>query len=370
MKGRLSVTVDTPSQLLGDTWTFEVRDARMRRAGIIRRQQSLELDPGLYRVSAVLEDGGEHEEIVEVHAGANSVAHFVAKPAGPGIEAQSASTAEDPAERWLLGDADTAAGAMRGLLPSDRFELSAAMAQVRSATRSRPIAGVDAGPGVRLEPAGTARWQVYAQTAGAHWARVALGARTWRVSLPTAAPGATRPSVELSLSARSDTWHPQARMAAWRTVASSLQELLGTGRMEHAFAVADRAAMLLADKYQDPVGAILGALLLQRTHQLERHRGWLDHLARQFPWWADATILSAVLDGDSADPAIRRRGLAVLLDPTLPRPCFTESHSLRLDSLRRWRDPDSASDRAAALQALTERYGDVDWDALTFTHSD
>ncbi|MFO1495635.1 MAG: hypothetical protein U1F26_13365 [Lysobacterales bacterium] len=373
MKGKLTVDVQTPSQLLGDTWTFEVRDARMRRVGSIGRGGALEVDPGLYRVSTVLEDGSEHEELVGVSAGETSVARFAAGSASADTSEPSAESADSAGsvleglDLLQLSDWNADVSSRRG---SPLFQLASAASQRRLIRRPEHQATVTADSDLRIESIGARRWRVYAAQEGAHTARVDIDPRAWRLSLPTAEPGGPRPSVELDLYLEGKEWRPRARIAAWRTVASSLQSLLGERQMERAFAVADRAAMLLAEKYQDTVGAILGALLLQRMQRLASYRSWLDHLAQRFPYWPDAAILGAVLDGESEQSEVRDRGLAALLEASTQRPCFTESYSLLLDHLRRWPDAARAEERSRALYALTERYGEVDWDALTFTHSE
>lgn len=372
MKGKLTVDVQTPSQLLGDTWSFEVRDARMRRVGAIDRNGSIDLDPGLYRVSTVLEDGSEHEDLVDVSAGATSVARFAASPESADTAFESTETAVDSAGSMLdslellqLSDWNADVSTRRG---SPLFHLASAVSQRRIVRQPVQQAAVTVGLDLRVEATGARRWQVYAEQEGAHTARVEIDSRAWQVSLPTAEAGGQRASVELEMYLEGKEWRPRARIASWRTVASSLQQLLQGRQMERAFAVADRAAMLLAEKYQDAVGAILGALLLQRIQRLGSYRSWLDHLAQRFPYWPDAAILGSVLDAESDDPETRRRGLSALLKASSLRPCFTESYSLLRDHLRRWPDADRESERSATLHALTERYGEVDWDALTFTH--
>ena len=374
MKGKLTVDVQTPSQLLGDTWTFEVRDARMRRVGSIGRGGALEVDPGLYRVSTVLEDGSEHEELVGVSAGETSVARFAAGSGSADTSELSSESSADSAGSVLegldllqLSDWNADVSSRRG---SPLFQLASAASQRRLIRRPEHQVTVTADSDLRIESIGARRWRVYAAQEGAHTARVDIDPRAWRLSLPTAEPGGPRPSVELDLYLEGKEWRPRARIAAWRTVASSLQSLLGERQMERAFAVADRAAMLLAEKYQDTVGAILGALLLQRMQRLASYRSWLDHLAQRFPYWPDAAILGAVLDSESEQSEVRDRGLAALLEASTQRPCFTESYSLLLDHLRRWPDAARAEERSQALHVLTERYGEVDWDALTFTHSE
>jgi hypothetical protein len=198
-------------------------------------------------------------------------------------------------------------------------------------------------------------------------------ARQWTVSLPVLTGGllpSSQPDeciVRFEGPAQART--PAARIASWRTVASSVQAMLLQSRIEQVLAIADEATTALAAKYSDPAGAALGALLLYRVDRLAPLSRWLDNLAHSFAWLVDARILQAGLAARGVDAAQRERGLAVLLACTNERTLFTESHSLRLHLLRRWPGDARSDERDAALSALADGHPNVDWSALTLTTS-
>jgi hypothetical protein len=52
---------------------------------------------------------------------------------------------------------------------------------------------------------------------------------------------------------------------------------------------------LLAEKYSDPTGAALGALILYKVGRLGGWTGWVENLVRDFEWLPDGKILLANL---------------------------------------------------------------------------
>jgi hypothetical protein len=377
MKGELHVEVELPSQLLGDQWRFDVRDAHMRWVATVGSNQTIELEPGIYRVSGVLEDGHEHQEILQVGERERSVAKFAASR--PGGSLFSGRVAEEKLETFgqseelseLQGrrSVDALPGVLVSVNPRFGAIVESPTVAARNELVSTPVE-VTANDTVQVVAFTTHRWLIFVNRPGADWARVRVGDTTWRVSLPTAHGSPQRPSAELELVQSGGDWHLRANISPWRVVSSSMQQLLAERRVARAFEIADQAATLLLRKYEDSVGAMLGALLLHRMHQLERYRSWLDNLIKDFPWWSDAAILGALLDGESADRMQRNTALQRLIAASEKRPCFTESYAHLLDGLRRWRDKDSEAQREQTLLSLQSRYGTVDWRAPTFTHSD
>lgn len=71
MTASLTVNLQADSQLLRSNLSIDVRDSALQLVGTTRSGRSLPLEPGLYRVSAVLEDGREHAEVVSIAEGTN-----------------------------------------------------------------------------------------------------------------------------------------------------------------------------------------------------------------------------------------------------------------------------------------------------------
>ena len=69
-KGKLTVKLETDSYFLGSAANIEVRDSSFTLVDSdVRSHKTLELDPGLYEVSAVLQDGQKHRKMIQLDAG-------------------------------------------------------------------------------------------------------------------------------------------------------------------------------------------------------------------------------------------------------------------------------------------------------------
>jgi len=196
----------------------------------------------------------------------------------------------------------------------------------------------------------------------------------WRVSLPSYVPArmrwADQPPGEPDCVVRLPHVNspPVAYIAAWRTVASTLQHMVHEHRYDEAGNVAHRARDLLLDKYNDPVAAALGAIILFRVGQLDSNEGWLRNLARDFPWLPDGRILLAGLLAARKDSASSADSFQIAVETAGSRALFTESHSILLKLLlRRQKESGNELRRVAALSLLADQYQAIDWGALTLT---
>ncbi len=128
-----------------------------------------------------------------------------------------------------------------------------------------------------------------------------------QVSLPVSwdggFPGNTcAVTVELTRSGlRANAW-----IAAERTVANGLQNMLSAGYVLQAAGIAETAVELLRSKYSDPTGAALGGLILQKVGRIGQWIEWVENLARDFEWLPDGKNLI---------------GQSSLYQPKQQRPC-------------------------------------------------
>lgn len=351
MSATLTVRFDSASQLLKTLLRAEVRDGALRLVGTAQHGMPLRLAPGLYRIDAVLDDGTALQRVVVLDEGQQEQITLV-KARQP-VAASPSRSAVDEGYESMLPEAPAIGipAAHDGAHPLD-------------------LSTVD---GARATHVAPGHWSFRTDDRGAATAVFANATRRWTISLPVLTGGqvssAQPDECTVRIEGPAHARMPVARIASWRTVASSVQEMLLQFRIEQVLAIADEATTALAAKYSDPAGAALGALLLYRVDRLAPLRSWLDNLARSFPWLVDARILQAGLAARSSDTAQRARGLELLLDGTTERALFTESHSLRLHLLRRWPDEARSAERDAALDASADRYPNVDWSALTLTTS-
>ena len=166
------------------------------------------------------------------------------------------------------------------------------------------------------------------------------------------------------------------RARAWitpeRTIANALQNMLASDYLLQAADAASSAITLLREKYDDPTGAALGALLLYKTGKLEQFESWVGNLARDFPWLPDGNIVLARSQADRGRPPIET--LDKCLHAATQRPLYAECHAMLMDLLRRWpggsrSEPGpKAEERAQAVARLSAVAPFVDTGAICFSH--
>ena len=156
-------------------------------------------------------------------------------------------------------------------------------------------------------------------------------------------------------------------------------QFLATGEDQQAASLLIRgreAENLLYEKYDDPVGAMIGGYVLLRLGELERTHNWVDNLARspKFEWSPDG----AVIAGEKA-AMLGNHSLALnyfLKAGKRGLPVFTDGFSILVSRLRQYQsnahiqaqfNGDELS-KAKALSARLEKWSPfVDFSALTLT---
>jgi len=192
-------------------------------------------------------------------------------------------------------------------------------------------------------------------------ATLQIGERRTEISLPTSPP-MTGPSL---CAVRIDESPTGAHATAWispeRTVANALQNMLASGNLSSAASMADQATELLGDKYSDPTGAVLAALILRKVGRLARLESWMENLARDFAWIPDGKVLLAALLVDRR--ASLDRAFALALETAGQRMLYSESYSILLDLLRRWPGEAHRTERATAIAGLAAHSPYIDWNS-------
>jgi hypothetical protein len=220
--------------------------------------------------------------------------------------------------------------------------------------------------GARLERDARTLW-IFACEPGIAAVPTALfqvGDRKLRISLPIS-PGGHTPSSLCAV--RIDAGHADAWISPERTVANAMQNMISAGYLLQAAKVADEAVELLRGKYEDPAGAVLGALILHKAGRLERWQSWVENLARDFEWLADGKVLLAELLFNNRGN--RDEALQFAVQASGQRMLFTESHSLLLDLLRRWPRESDRDQRYEAMTRIAAVSPYIDWESICLTHS-
>lgn len=348
--GQITVDLESRSVFLGRAVPIEVRDSGMRLIARADNSRTLDLPAGLYEVSAVLEDGCKHSALVQVSGGEKTPVQLApdrdTRVIAAVAEAEGVSSQHYERPRFTRSMA-SALGTEAKLVSEGAAEAQLVAVQGASLLReTRTIRVFQCVPPANAVP--TALFQV--------------GERRLRISLPIGSGGGSTPDTCAVRIERSPTGvHAQAWISPERTVANALQNMLSSGYVLEAARVADDAVELLRDKYQDPAGAALGALLLYKTGRLQRLESWVENLARDFAWLPDGKVLLARLRYEREAASGVALGLA--LEASRQVMLFAESYSLMLDLLRRWPHAEASKTRQEALERLANDSPDIDWES-------
>lgn len=360
--GGLMISVGSESMFLGQTVPIEVRDSRHRLVNRTTSSSPLTLPPGLYEISAVLQDGQRHSATVDVVAGQQTQVTLVAEE---GAMAEPETNSYEVESSGPVPMNINLGGFLRKRLTARMFEQPDLDVQ--------PVAPVDASF-VEAHSATLVRqtrtlyiFQCLHSINEVPTAEFVIGGRHLITSLPISPEGG---SPSGSCAVRVEAVGSRVRAHAWimpqRTVANALQNMLASDYVLEAARVADEAAELLSSKYEDPTGAALGALLLYKTGELARFENWVANLAHSFDWLPDGKILLARLHTDRERPSPQM--LELCLRAAKQRPLFAECHALLLELLRRWPGKENAGVRSKAVAQLSSFAPYVDPDSICFSH--
>ena len=313
----------------------------------------MDLPVGLYEVSAVLEDGQRHSQLVQIKEGEST-------PVELGLREPD----QVPESRSLVESPD---------LPRSRS------LRYTQKVESLPVAGIEAEPelvaqllevsGAWLKHETRSLW-VFACKSDLDSVPTALfriNDRRVRISLPIS-PEREFPhnSCVVKVEETRTGAHASAWISSERTVANALQNMLSSGYVLRAADVADDAVDLLRYKYSDPTGAALGALVLHKVGRLEKRPSWVKNLARDFDWLPDGKVMLALLLQN--DESTVNQALELALQASEQRMLYTESYSLLLDLLRRWPSDAGRADRKGAIGKLASLSPCVDWESICLSH--
>ena len=353
--GHLSVKLKSESYFFKNNVPIEVRDSQMRLVSqdkIGRNKLQLDLPAGLYEVSAVLEDGQKHRQLLQIVEGEITPVEFNLRKEEPDrfpprMSRKSNSLFEPP--RFM-----------------DEIE-SLPDAEARSDTGL--VTQLLEVQGVTMYSEGHLSWIFICELTpdSVPTALIRINDRKLRISLPIS-PEREFPynSCVVNVEETPTGAHAHALITSERTVASALQNMLSSGYIMKAAEVADEAVDLLRYKYSDPTGAVLGALLLHRVGWLGKWTSWVDNLARDFNWLPDGKVLLAILL--SEDESARSQALELALRASTQRMLYAESYSLLLDLLRRWSGESGMEGRQSAIQSLALLAPYVDWESICLSN--
>jgi hypothetical protein len=138
--------------------------------------------------------------------------------------------------------------------------------------------------------------------------------------------------------------------------------MLASGQLRHAVDMAGGVADLFRQKYRDPTGAMLGALILHKVGQLDNYEAWIENIVSDFSWIPDGKILLASLLISRQENLARAWQL--LQEASEQRILYTESYSILLGLLRRWPREDESVSRQEIIAELAWHSPYIDWDSI------
>lgn len=353
MRNSVTVQINYNAQLFGKTNPIEIRNGRLKLVGTLRPGGTLELDDGIYEISAVLDDGRKHTQLLHLEAGAHEEVTL-----GVPVEMQPVLN-PPPQRRRSFG----VVGGVQTYRTPDAAQIEGPIQFVRSTgalLRSQ-----------RSTTAGEVTWVFEAQRKPVTVPRAhfSILGNDISISLPVNPEGVYPESTcDVVTIIRAGKPEVRAWISRERRLASTIQQMAVSGYLLRAAEIAGESTELLRDKYRDPTGALLGALLLNKIGQLESRRRWVENLARDFDWLEDAKVLLAMLF--SKEEGRQDEAFLLATGAVQKRMMFTETYSLLLNLLRRWpgRTMESeARNSAGLLAAMAPR---INWDSMMFYDSD
>jgi hypothetical protein len=354
-EGTLLVEIISDSIFFEYDVPVEVRDGDLQLVkGPTSERRFDHLPFGLYEVSAVLEDGRTHKKLVQITSpGEMSV------KLGPAEQTQSPeSTAQGDPSGFSSYERPRHTQKLDSFTDAEPGTLMALTVQLLEVQ------------GASLVKEGRRHW-IFAcesELESVANALVQVGDKKIRISLPISSD---RPFPNNSCVVKVEEARTGVPVNAWiskeRTVANALQNMLASGYVVKAADMAKDAVDLLRDKYSDPTGAALGALILYKVGGLERWQSWLENLARDFDWLPDGKVLLAKLLYDSE--STRERAWDLAIRASSQRILYSESYSLLLDLLRRWPRAYDEEARRQAVDRLADQASCIDWESICFSQT-
>lgn len=157
----------------------------------------------------------------------------------------------------------------------------------------------------------------------------------------------------------------QINISQSRSIAFGLESMLRSGQIMKAAEVASNALEALIEKYTDPTGALLAALILYKTRQLDEwNKKYLIRLIKHHDWLPDAKIILALYLASTENS---EDALKLACEASKQRILLTENFSLLLDLLRYWPDAARNEQRNEALERLAQIAPLVIWESMYLT---
>ncbi|MFH2057695.1 MAG: hypothetical protein ABIJ59_02200 [Pseudomonadota bacterium] len=384
-KGQLIVKVLSESYFLEGKIPIQIRDSRFSLVKEIHGGDSLKVDPGLYQISSVLQNGQDYKQIVQVPE--SGKIEITLNASQKDTQKTSDISGLDPAETIVFKPLPKIKPLKQivtkqlfknvGYFPSTGWGTMGTGHESIVIKHPQPV--LEGARGAKVQSSKDGRWvfEPDKDINAVPRAQFKIGREFMDISLPIYPKFATELNIcEVHVQPSPTGFKIRAWISPKRTVASTLQRLLTSGYLLKAAEIASEATELLQYKYDDPTGAALGALLLHKADRLMERQDWVKNLANGFKWLPDGKILLAILLSRDENKLDQAMDLAVeaCSSPVL----FTESYSLLVNLLREWQSKAGINNQqneslknklAKALSSVAQISPYIDWEATTLTNS-
>lgn len=353
--GTLEIEVSSSSMFLSSALPIEIRDGRHVLIHTFRGRQQASLAPGLYTVTAVLDDGSRESRVTTITAGRKTRVEF-----------------DPPVGRWFT-EQDISGNTISPMSQFFDVGYRGPMVPLSDEVMDQPLRrsseivdGIHllAVPHqIRVDNLGRGQLAIELMSHTLAWIALRSGPHVVLQTLPLDAKSS--PECRRCLVQIDRQMGVRVELPRERRVTNALRGMLEAGNVSDAIELAQRGVELLAAKYSDPIAAAYGGLLLERFGQLTKHAAWLENLSRDFPWIGDGRVLLAAVLSRSDSESERERGWELLLAVTRsPRTMFfSDGFSLLLALLRRWPDRSKRELCDQVLDGLATMIASFDFDA-------
>jgi hypothetical protein len=348
----------------------EVRKSNMALVAQTNTSQSVQVEPGLYHVSARLPTGQELYNQIEIGGEANYTVDLYLD------QDQESPYEHEEVQRFLVGIPTVSTKFNKGLEALGSMELRA---RIRSFTGSPLVGPLSPGPDPQGTPdstiVGAAKFHLPRSSFFALVQLLQPGQPALNVMLPQTPPHDSEFTITIGLDNRLEvTVHLQ------NSTAEALLRYYERGmvlQMENLTGKNSPAVIseeLLYGKVADPIAACVGAYTLLRLGELDRLHEWTENLKNWFDWLPDGLAIRAEHLARRGQHSQALENLLRLPDRGLP--FFSDGLSFALNRLRTYLsyggggelagDLDQAKQVLAALKSFAQ-YTDFSRPVLTFT---
>ncbi|HCL4007343.1 hypothetical protein [Pseudomonas aeruginosa] len=329
----LKIEVRSKFNYGGRGTAIDIRDSELVIIERLTTEREFYLHPGLYEVSAFLGDGKRASQIVEV------------------FDSQLTEISFEPDLDYQPSPPDD----------SSKFKSIEELKQVDSS-----VAILEAEAGFTIFPA-ESYWIVQHKDVMQKVSAITFKKNGLHIqaSLPISQGHHYSVTCHVKQVVDSQFGYMQINISQSRSIAFGLESMLKNGQIMKAAEVASNALEALIEKYTDPTGASLAALILYKTRQLDEwNKKYLVRLARNNGWLPDAKIILALYLArtDHSEYALK-----LACEASKQRILLTESFSLLLDLLRYWPDATHNEQRNEALARLARIAPLVVWESMYLT---